>query len=465
MKFFTKNIALIIVIIFLTLTTLTVSAREFLVSKEYKPTTQIYNLLSKDKQPLKEKNQNKLQEIKKEDNQETKLLTFINQSSSGELNFIDDQGINYTIINIDQSAIIKPPINGWLDISTTKSKYQVTGFFKEQTKNIYFIEATKVQKVLDNISSVSRSSDLSKEFIKSQTNQSSIPSTTNQSINNQSIKTIDGIEFIFSEIDTNGDILLQKTDPDGYYVLKDLSLEAKKIKYIKQTYKIWGKIKNRAIIEVTKVEEVNLGNFKINLSPKNYSKFQKEVTTRESKDCDIQPGIVSYFAKDEKATMLINNDNLPTTYNYLQSKEILNNYLIDKSQYLSNLHLYFIHNCSIYNNQLVYNRLVQELNIKYPNTDISKVLYVNQGQSIFGTLSIVIFAKKEDNYIYIFAPLSKEDSFNQKASEDISKECQKFIKSNDLAQANICWKQKANNPKYLDQAKKRAQELIDLFTI
>jgi len=80
-------------------------------------------------------------------NQETKTLIFQKQSTSGELRFVDENGVNYVIVNIDQTAPVKPPVGGWLDATKTQVKYSVTGKFIKapELPNDYSIEATKVE--------------------------------------------------------------------------------------------------------------------------------------------------------------------------------------------------------------------------------------------------------------------------------------------------------------------------------
>lgn len=154
----------------------------------------------------------------------TKILTFKGQSSSGELNFVDEQNQQYTIVNIDQTAPIKPPVGGWLDVRTVGTKYKVTGNFQQES-GWYIIEAVKVEKV--------ENSNESKDLL-----------------------VLEGVEFIFIEMDKDGTALLKKPNPDGYYSLQAKNLEAKKINLLGQTYKIWGKLQGMNIVEVTKVEEI-----------------------------------------------------------------------------------------------------------------------------------------------------------------------------------------------------------------
>ena len=80
-------------------------------------------------------------------NQETKVLTFVKKSGSGELIFLDENGVNYDLINIDQNGPIKPPVGGWLDVTKTQIKYKVTGKFEKSFDNYYSIKVTKVEKV------------------------------------------------------------------------------------------------------------------------------------------------------------------------------------------------------------------------------------------------------------------------------------------------------------------------------
>ena len=70
---------------------------------------------------------------------------------------------------------------------------------------------------------------------------------------NSGLTYLNGVNFIYSEND-NGDKLLQKEDPDGYYLLKISNKETDKINQIGEMYKIWGKLNtNREIVEIDEV--------------------------------------------------------------------------------------------------------------------------------------------------------------------------------------------------------------------
>jgi hypothetical protein len=277
---------------------------------------------------------------------------------------------------------------------------------------------------------------------------------------------LEGIEFVYSGLE-NGQKLLQKTDPDGYYSLDNSVKNSNLINDTKKTYKIWGKINsNREIVEITKVEVVNTnspigtkGNpanlSQITLAPKNANNFQKNVSKDEF-DCGIQKGIVTYLKTqaDMGMSMTINNSSLPTTQFYINAKQKLDAYL-NGSKNADDLHLYFRNYCSGY-----YSQRVKELNFSYPNTDISKVILTKEGNGEVGYATVNVYAKKGDNYInlrgLVFSP--------EKMQQDAENKCN--LNNPDSWEAfNSCWDNVLKSPEYQNAARQKAKELIDTFAL
>ena len=172
--------------------------------------------------------------------------------------------------------------------------------------------------------------------------------------------------------------------------------------------------------------------------------------------CDNTIGLVTYHDKEFINTMVINNTNLPQSEAaksaFPKVEQFLNNQ-IKIANFEPETDPFFKPYCSG-----SYSYFLKDLSdIKYPGTDQSRVVMVEGGQGIMGSIEVRVFARVGDNYIELRRPI-----YDYELYEPLRKECD----STDFDKAQICYQEKLKtSPKPEELARTHAKQLINLFAL